>query len=195
MIGPRLPTDGADPIRRGVVAAPRLRDGVLVELGLLPFRMIVPEHRLALDVHRLLRVGPVLEPVDVFEALAPIRDLLGDQPVQLAELSDLTGSDVRAALRVDLIAVLDRASHAALDGMPFPVIAPRAVLAEFLHWTVLHGSALLAPWLAEPVPPSVVRTCALAALAVAPGGGGALASIVEEYRDCFPELDSVYPDD
>lgn len=194
MTDPGLPPDGIYSVRRGVVAAPHAREGAVIEIGLLPFQMIVPEYRIAFDMDRLLRAGADLKPVDVLEALAPLRDRIDDDQVRLTEVSEVGDLQVRAALDVDLVVLLDHASDTALDGMPFPVTAPRGVLSDIIHWTVFYSSDILAPWLAD-ANPSVIRTCALAGLALDPGDAvRPLGYLLAAHRARFPELSWEPPD-
>ena len=183
------------PIRRGVLAAPVERDGVVVELGVFPFMFIAPEYRLAWEARYLLRAGPKLEPIDPWDALEPMRDVLHGHQVCLTEFADVAAPEVRAALDADLVVVLDGPAHAALDRLPFPVTAPRVALDAVLPWTVLYSSALLAPWLAYPATPSVLRTCALIGVAFDPDAVvPPLRFVVGAHRERFPELSWTPPD-
>ena len=185
------------PIRRGVIAAPAVSDGVVREIGLLPFIFVAPEpDRIAWEARDLLRAGPNLEPLDPWDALEPMRTTFEGHQVRLTELDHVGAPEVRAALDLDLVVVLDAASDAALDCMPFQVSAPRAILSEIIHWTVFYSSGLLAPWIADESPPSVLRTCALGGLGLDPGGQVVppLSYIVSEHRERFPELSWVPPD-
>ena len=139
--------------------------------------------------------APDLGPLDVSEALEPMRDLLVGHQVRLREVSDVGDPQVRAALDVDVLVVLDSASDAALDCMPFAVPAPRGVLAALIHWTVFYSSAVLAPWIADSTSDSVIRTCALAGLALHPGAVvPPLGYLIAAHRERFPELSSSPPD-
>ena len=194
-----LSSDGRYPIRRGVVAALDERDGIVVEIGLFPFHFIAPQCRIAWEAGHLLRAGPHLEPIDVWTALGPMHDVLEAHQVRMtevAEVADVGDPHVRAALDVDLVIVLDHASDSALDWLPFPVLAPRAVLADVIHWTVFYSSVLLAPWIADESSPSVLRTCALGGLALDSVGQviPPLSYIFAAHRDQFPELSWDSPD-
>ena len=185
------------PIRRGVVAAPALSDGAVSEIALLPFIFLAPEsRRLAFEAHHVLRAGQTLDPVDPWDALEPMREILEGHQVRLTEVANVGGTEVRSALDVDLVVTLDAAAAAALDCLPFEVVAPRAALSEIIHWTVFYSSALLAPWLDAEGAPSVLRSCALAGLAL-DGTGQVLpplSYIVSAHRERFPELSWGPPD-
>lgn len=183
------------PLRRGVLAAPVQRDGVVAEIGLFPFLFVAPEYRVAWEARYLLRAGAALEPLDPWDALVPMRPVLEDHQVCLTEVVDVAAPEVRAALNVDLVVVLDGQAHAALDRLPFAVPAPRVALDAVIRWTVRYSSALLAPWLRYPAQDSVLRTCALLGLAFDPGAVvQPLRSIVGAHRERFPELSWRSPD-
>ena len=88
------------------------------------------------EARYLLRAGPTLEPIDPWDALEPMRDVLHGHQVCLTEFADVAAPEVRAALDADLVVVLDGPAHAALDHLPFPVTAPRVALDAVLPWTV-----------------------------------------------------------
>ena len=75
-------TDGTlrYPIRRGVLAAPEVRDGAVAEIGLLPFIFVAPECRVAWEARHLLRAGPDLDPLNVWDGPAepPLRLVAAD---------------------------------------------------------------------------------------------------------------------
>ena len=187
------------PIRRGVLAAPAVCDGTVVELALLPFLCIVPEARVEWEPRWLLRAGARLAPLDPWDALAPAEPVLRTHQVRLTEVDDLAGPEVRAGLDVDLAVVLDAPARDALAQLPLKDSALCLALADDPHWEARVGAPLegfLAYWLREPV--SVVRTCGLLLLALAEPTGrdrtrpGALRPLLQ-HPERFPELDLPLP--
>ena len=187
------------PVRRGVLAAPAVRDGAVVELALLPFLCVVPEARVAWEARWLLRAGARLAPLDPWHELEPAEPVLRSHQVRLTEVADLAGAEVRAALDVDFAVVLDAPARGALAGLPLKDSALCVALAEDLRSRARLGpplDGLLAYWLREPV--SVVRACALLVLALAAPAGrgrtrpGALGPLLQ-HPERFPELDLPLP--
>lgn len=187
------------PIRRGVLAAPAVREGAVVELGLLPFLCIVPEARVEWEARWLLRAGAQRAPLDPWDELAVAKHVLRHHQVRLTEVDDLRGPEVRAALDVDFALVLDAPARDALAGLPLRDSALRLALADDVPWHARVGVSLgtvLGSWLRGPV--SVVRTCALLVLALAAPTGpgrtrrGALGPLLQ-LPGRFPELDLPLP--
>ena len=184
------------PIRRGVLAAPAVRGGAVVELALLPFLCIVPESRVEWEARWLLRAGARCAPLDPWHELAPAEPVLRTHQVRLTEVSDLRGPEVRAALDVDFAIVLDAPARNALAQLPLKRSALCLALAEDLRWEARVGpshEALIAYWLGGPV--SVVRTCAqlLLALAAPTGRGRTRLGPLLQHPERFPELDLPLP--
>ena len=191
------------PIRRGVLAAPAVRDGEVVELALLPFLCIVPEARVEWEARSLLRAGARLAPLDPWHELEPAEPVLRTHQVRLTEVADLGAAEVRAALDVvDIAIVLDAPARDALARLPLKQSALCFALADDLPWEARFGApleTLLAYWLREPV--SVVRACALLVLALADPAGrartrpGALGPLLRSHNTRFAELDLPRPGD
>ena len=184
------------PVRRGVLAAPAVRGGAVVELALLPFLCIVPEARVEWEARWLLRAGPRLAPLHPWHELAPAEPAIRSHQVRLTEVDDLGGTEVRAALDVDFALVLDAPARDALAQLPLRESALCLALAEDLRWEARGGpshEALLAYGLSEPV--SVVRTCALLLLALATpsGRGRTRLGPLLQHPERFPELDLPLP--
>ena len=189
------------PVRRGVLAAPAVRDGAVVELALLPFLCIVPEARVEWEARWMLRAGAGLAPLDPWHELEPAEPVLRSHQIRLTEVADLAGAEVRAALDVDFAVVLDAPARDALAaGLPLEDSALCVALAEDLRSRARLGpplDGLLAYWLREPV--SVVRACALLVLALAAPAGrgrtrlGTLGPLLHPHHARFPELDLPLP--
>ena len=179
------------PIRRGVVAAPLVREGAVVALGVVPFLFIAPEARVAWDARFVLHAGERRPPVTLSVELAPMQPMLADHQVRLTEVDAVAGSQVRAALDVDLVIVRDAAARDALGRLPLGARALCLALADDLPWRRRFGTTL-------PGPPSggargVSVLCACAALAAALEGGFVprfepLRRLLHARRDHFPEL-------
>ena len=187
------------PVRRGVLAAPAVRDGAVVELALLPFLCVVPEARVAWEARWMLRAGARLAPLDPWHELEPAEPVLRSHQVRLTEVADLAGAEVRAALDVDFAVVLDAPARGALAGLPLKDSALCVALAEDLRSRARLGpplDGLLAYWLREPV--SVVRACALLVLALAAPAGrgrtrpGALGPLLQHPERGSPSSTSHY---
>ncbi len=190
------------PVRRGVLAAPVVRDGEVVELALLPFLCVVPEARVEWEARWLLRAGALLAPLDPWHELEPAEPVLRAHQVRLTEVADLGAAEVRAALDVDIAIVFDAPARDALARLPLKQSALCFALADDLPWEARFGApleTLLAYWLREPV--SVVRACALLVLALADPAGrartrpGALGPLLRPHNTRFPELDLPLPGD
>ena len=188
------------PVRRGVLAAPAVRDGAVVELALLPFLCIVPEARVAWEARWMLRAGAGLAPLDPWRELEPAEPVLRSHQIRLTEVGDLGGTEVCAALDVDFAIVLDAPARDALAGLPLKDSALCVALADGLRSRARLGpplDGLLAYWLREPV--SVVRACALLVLALADPTGrgrtrlGTLGPLLHPHPTRFPELDLPLP--
>ena len=185
------------PIRRGALAAPRVRDGSVVELGVMPFLCVVPECRVAWDARYVLRAGAARAPLELAEALAPMQPMLATHQVRLTEVDDVAGTQMRAALDVNLAIVRDAAARDALGRLPLAAGALCLALADDLPWRTLFGTTL-------PRPPSsgargVSVLCACAELAVALEGGSVprfepLRRLLRGRHDRFPELGWASPD-
>ena len=183
------------PIRRGVLAAPAVRDGAVAELAVLPFVCIVPEARIEWEARWLLRAGAGLVPLDPWDELLPAEHALREHQVRLAEVDDAGGPEVRAALDADIVVVLDAPAERALAQLPLKDAALRLALTDGLPRATLD--AHLAYWLQRPV--SVVRACALMVLVLAHPTGSArrrsvpLRTLLEPHRARFPEFDLALP--
>ena len=183
------------PIRRGVLAAPVERSGVPVELGLLPFICIIPDARVEWDSRYLLRAGVALAPLNPSDELVALKPALDTHQVRLTEVGDIRGPEVRAALDVDLVVVLDAAARVSLATLPVGTSALCLAIADDLAWQSLYGAplpALLTAWAGGVEGASVLRLCALLGLALEPLGAGAfepLRYLVSAQRARFPELD------
>ena len=124
-----------------------------------------------------------------------MRPALENHQVRLAEVDDVGAPEVRAALDVDTVVVLDEVASLALDRLPFAVVDPlRVVLADDLPWAALYGAPLLSlldAWAGDVGGSSVLRTCALLGLGLEPMGAGAffpLGYLLAMHRERFPEL-------
>ena len=188
------------PLRRGVLAAPIQRESGL-ELGLLPFIFVAPEARVAWEPRFLLRAGALLEPLDPWAELSLMRPALEDHQVRLTEVADLRAPEVRTALDVDLIVLMDEVAALSLGRVPVETEALHVVLDRDLPWEALYGAplpSLLDSWAGGIEGSSVLRTCALLGLALEPMGAGSffgLGYLLAPHQDRFPELVSNVPDD
>ena len=192
---------GRHPIRRGVLAATVERDGVVVELGVLPFLCVIPEGRIAWEARFVLRAGASLAPLDPWDELRVLRPVLKTHQVRLTEVDDVCGPEVRAALDVDVAVVRDAAARVRLARLALGASALGVALADDLPWRALAGAplpALLARWSGEAESgASVLRACALLALALEPPGERALDPLrllLGAHRSRFPELARVPPE-
>lgn len=187
------------PLRRGVLAAPLQRECGL-ELGVLPFLFVAPEARVAWEPRDLLRAGLGLAPLDPFAELAPMHPALDDHQVRLTECSTVLDTRVRDAFDADLVVVLDDCASCALARLPVDICAPRIVLTDDLPWESLYGAPLLSlleSWVGGVADSSVLRVCALLAIALEPLGAGAFfpfGLVLSSYRERFPELSWEAPD-
>ena len=186
------------PIRRGVLAAPAVRDGAVVELGMLPFICIVPEARVEWEARFLLRAGVERAPLELACELGPMQPALATHQVRLTEVDDVRGAEVRAALDVDLAVVRDAAARDALGRLPLGTEALCLALADDLPWRALFGETLPPPSAAPgPGGVSVLRACAGIAVALAgrpPDRFEPLRQLLHAHRGRFPELDGASSD-
>ena len=189
------------PIRRGVLAAAVERDGAAVELGVLPFLCVIPEGRIAWEARHLLRAGAALAPLDPWAELRVLKSMLKTHQVRLTEVDDVCAPEVRAALDVDVAIVRDAAARVRLARLAPGAPALAVALADDLPWRALAGAplpALLARWGGETESgASVLRACALLALALEPPGERALDPLrllLGAHRTRFPELAPAPPE-
>ena len=188
------------PLRRGVLAAPVQRESGL-ELGLLPFIFVAPKARVAWEPRFLLRAGAHFEPLDPWAELSLMRPALEDHQVRLTEVADLRATEVRTALDVDLIVLMDEVAALSLGRVPVETEALHVVLDRDLPWEALYGaplSSLLDSWAGGIEGSSVLRTCALLGLALEPMGAGSffgLGYLLAPHQDRFPELVPSDPDE
>ena len=187
------------PIRRGVLAAPAVHDGAVVELALLPFICIVPEARVEWEARFLLRAGANRAPLELACELGPLQPALATHQVRLTEVDDIGGAEVRAALDVDLAVVRDAAAREALARLPLGKEPLCLALADDLPWRGLFGDTLPLPPCASPGAGgvSVLRACARIAVALAGRPRGTfepLRQLLHAHRRRFPELDGASSD-
>ena len=188
------------PIRRGVLAAPAVHDGAVVELALLPFICIVPEARVEWEARFLLRAGAERAPLELACELGPLQPALATHQVRLTEVDDVRGAEVRAALDVDLAVVRDAAARDALGRLPLGTEALCLALVDDLPWRTLFGDTLPLPPCVSPPGAggvSVLSACARIAVALAgrpPGRFEPLRRLLRAHRERFPELDGASSD-
>ena len=117
------------PIVDGALAAVR---GALDEICLFPFRLVpAPRARIAWEARFIVRAGPLLEPLDPWDELEPMREPLDDHQVRVREHRSLDALGLAEPLdRLTLLVALDRpALDAALAACP-PLSRLRAASLE-----------------------------------------------------------------
>ena len=181
------------PIRRGALAAPLERDGSVVALGVVPFLCVVPEARVAWDARYVLHAGERDAPLVPTDELGSMEPLLEFHQVRLAEVDDVAGAQVRAALDVDLLIVRDAGAREALGRLALGAGALCLALADDLPWHRLFGPTLPRP--PGPTRPglpdvSVLGACGEAAVALSESTPRfePLRRLLGAHRDRFPEL-------
>ena len=186
------------PIRRGVLAAPAVHDGSVVELALLPFICIVPEARVEWEARFLLRAGAERAPLELACELGPMQPALATHQVRLTEVDDVGGVEVRAALDADLAVVRDAAAREALGRLPLGTEALCLALADEVPQHRLCGETLPSPCASPGAGGvSVLRACARIAVALAgrpPGTFEPLRTLLRAHPGRFPELDGASSD-
>ena len=187
------------PLRRGVLAAPLQRECGL-ELGVLPFKFVAPEARVAWESRYLLRAGAAIEVLDPWRELDVMHPALVTHQVRLRQFDGLSVPEVRAAFDVDMVVVFDESASLALDRFPFAVTGLRVVLELDLPWGLLYGSplrVLLRAWCGGVAGSSVLRTCGLLGFALEPMGADSffpLAYVLSSNPERFPEIGWSSPD-
>ena len=115
--------------------------------------------------------------------------------MRLAEVDDVGGPEVRAALDTDLVVVLDAPARHALAQLPLKESPLRLALTDGLPPATLD--AHIAFWMQRPV--SVIRACALMVLVLAHPTGSArrrsvtLRALLDPHRARFAEFDLALP--
>ena len=134
------------PLRSGALLASCVRDGALAELAILPFAFVVPRAQLVWEPRFLVRAGPGLDPLDLWDELLPMRGTLEGHQVRVEECDAFEHPLVRERLGgVDLAVGLDRASLEAVAAVcPFlPGGDARAALDDEVPWREAYGRELL----------------------------------------------------
>lgn len=158
------------PIFDGAVVAVRSPDSI-VELALLPFRLVVPgseKARIAWEARFITRAGSWLNPLDLAYELDPMAGLLLGHQVRLTEHKTSDASVVSELLgRLHLLIALDRRSVEGIGEIcPTSDRTSKVALAEDVPWIEVFGQRLLPldRWISEPAPLSTLRTIAVMGL-------------------------------
>ena len=188
------------PIHDGAVVAVRAFRRRVVELVVLPFRMVVPASsraRLVWEARHIVSAGPWQDRVDVRCELEPMSSHLAGHQVCVQGYRDFL--DPLVSARFDPLHLLIGLDDLALDAVARVCALPddlsRASLADEVPWRKLFGRDLrpLESWCGpEPRPLSTLRVCAvLASLLVATSRYGLrpLDHIVASRRTLFDDLD------
>ena len=158
---------GFNPIRGAVVGhtatvCPRQ------QVAVLPFLVLEAAGQIAWEVHRILRVGTFLDPVDPWHELAPLGPALSRRWVHVTECRSTSAPIVRDLLHaIDLVVGVDDSSTAVLRCLPLPSRTLEVNLARDIPWQKLFGRdfAPLDGWWPDPVGvQSTLRLCALMGL-------------------------------
>ena len=166
------------PVRRGAMVSASCEGESGLELVIFPFLFVVPEPRIAWEARSILRIGPRLEPLDQFDELLPMKDLLTGHQIRVHEATSLADATEAAAQlsRLELMIAPDRETFPLVDRAgDFPDAAVRVALAEAIPWRRAYGQPLLPfgrwwPFPTEEV--SVLRACALLGMAFGLAGRG-----------------------
>ena len=160
------------PVRRGALVTASFENESALELVLFPFLFVVPEPRIAWEARSIFRIGPDLDPLDRFDELMPMKDLLAGHQVRVHEAISLADSRGAAAqiAGLELIIAQDKESFRLLDRAGgFPAGAVRVGLAEALPWRRVYGQPLLPLGRWWPFPAeenSILRACALLGMVI-----------------------------
>ena len=186
------------PVRRGALVTASRDSEAALEWVVFPFVFVVPEPRIAWEARFILRIGPDLEPLDHFDELLPMKDLLCGHQIRVQEASSLVQLSGAAELvaRLELIIAPDKETlDTVAGGGAFPDDVLRLALSDALAWRKDYGRALVPLerwWPFDSGPVSVLRACGLLGLALAvPGSRSGVTSpisrLLSSCRDAFPE--------
>ena len=160
------------PVRRGALVAAKCENESALELVLFPFLFVVPEPRIAWEARSIFRIGPDLDPLDRFDELMPMKDLLAGHQVRVHEATSLGDSPGAAAqiAGLELVMAQDNEMFRLLDRTgAFPASALRVGLADALPWRRIYGQPLLPLGRWWPFPEeeiSLLRACALLGMVI-----------------------------
>ena len=143
----------------------------LVELVLLPFRLVVPSPsraRLVWDARLITRAGPWLDTLDLSYQLDPLQGRLIGHQVRLTECASFDDPQVSERLAgLRLLLGLDRPSLDAIAAVcQVPATVSPVALVDSVPWVEIFSRSLLplTDWFApEPSPISTLRSCAVMA--------------------------------
>ena len=172
------------------------------ELCLVPFIFTVPECRIAWEPRYIVRAGPALTPVDVWDVLELMRPVLDGCQVRVHEVDGVGSALVSERLgAVDLIVALERHSLDVLDsacgGLPEPAacvgVSEEVDCQAFLERPLIPLGAFVrtqfrraSPWWCTTVDPALpLSACAVL--------GALLAGIGLATADRRGVLDGVLP--
>ena len=157
------------PIVDGALAAVR---GVLGETCLLPFRLVsAPRARIAFEARFIVRAGPSLKPLDPWDELDPMRDLLDGHQVRVHEHTCFDTPEVAERVSpLSILIALDRpALVAACSACPPLSRLSTLSLEDAVPWRTAFARPLrpLRGWSSPGhEPSSALRECALMGLAL-----------------------------
>ena len=184
------------PIVDGALVAVRALSS-LVELVVLPFRLVVPGPglaRLVWEARFITRAGPSLEPFDLATELEPMSRLLAGHQVRMHEHAALDDPAVTARLSgAHLLVFLDRRSvDAATEVCRIPDSVATATLAEDIPWAEAFGRPLrpLDTWYVPSEPLTTLRVLALMGMFLVERGRDGrrpLDHLVEQRPELFRE--------
>ena len=190
------------PVRRGALVTASPNGESDLERVVFPFLFIVPEPRIAWEARFVLRIGPDLEPLDHFDELVPMKDLLCGHQIRVQEASSVIeipgAAELVARLELLLAPDTETLDTVAASGA-FPDDAVRLALSDALAWRKDYGRPLVPLerwWPFDSGPVSVLRACGLLGLALTvpgsrPGVVSPISRLLSSFRDAFPESAAV----
>ena len=134
------------PLRSGALVAATAHSGVLAELAVLPFLFIVPRAQIVWEARHLIRAGSGLAPLDPWDELDPMEEVLEGHQVRIGELDSFEHPLLRQRLHdADLVLGLDRASlRAVARACPFlPGGDALVALEDEAPWREAYGRPLV----------------------------------------------------